>query len=105
MLVVPADAGVPDGRRPISILVAGGDAGAADAWVDALRSTFAGTVVRSPDISHCAPDLLDHTDLIVLSMRADSDTHFGAIVHVLKECVHPVLFVPSTDGIVERSRS
>ena len=30
---------------------------------------------------------------------------FGAIVQVLKECVHPVLFVPPTDGIVERSLS
>ena len=90
---------------PITILAAGGDAGAGDAWVDVLRSTFGGNVVRSPDISHCAPDRLQNTDLIVLSMPADSDTHFGAIVQVLKECVHPVLFVPSTDGIVERSTS
>jgi hypothetical protein len=30
---------------------------------------------------------------------------FGAIVQVLKECVHPALFIPSTDGIVERSLS
>ena len=95
----------PDARRPITILAAGGDVGAGDAWVDVLRSTFAGTVVRSPDIYHCAPDRLQNTDLIVLSMPADSDTHFGAIVQVLKECVHPVLFVPSTDGIVERSPS
>jgi nucleotide-binding universal stress UspA family protein len=56
-------------------------------------------------ISHCAPDLLENTDLIVLSMPVDNDTHFGAIVQVLKECVHPVLFVPSSDGIVERSTS
>ena len=48
---------------------------------------------------------LQDTDPIVLSMRADSDTHFGAIVRVLKECASPVLFVPSTDGIVERSLS
>jgi LmbE family N-acetylglucosaminyl deacetylase len=54
---------------------------------------------------HCAPDLLENTDLIVLPMPADSDTHFGAVVQVLKECLHPVLFVPSTDGIVERSTS
>ena len=27
-----------------------------------------------------------------LSMPADTDTQFGAIVNVLKECVHPVLF-------------
>ena len=105
VLVVPAGAGVPEARRPITILAAGGDVGESDAWVDVLRSTFAGPVVRSPDVSRCAPDLLENTDLIVVSMPADSDTHFGAMVQVLKECVHPVLFVPATDGIVERSRS
>jgi nucleotide-binding universal stress UspA family protein len=105
VLVVPGGAIVPDTRRPITILAAGGDPGAGDAWVDVLRRTFAGNVVRSPDISHCGPDRIQDTDLIVLSMPADTDTHFGAIVHVLKECVHPVLFVPSTDGIVERSTS
>jgi nucleotide-binding universal stress UspA family protein len=105
VLVVPAGAAVPDTRRPITILAAGDDVGAGDAWVDVLSSTFASTVVRSPDISHCAPDRLQNTDLFVLSMPADTDTHFGTIVQVLKECVHPVLFVPSTDGNVERSTS
>ena len=105
VLVVPAGAVVPEARGAITILAAGGDVSEADAWVDVLRSTFAGTVVRSPEISHCAPDLLENTDLIVLSMPADSDTHFGAIVQVLKGCIHPVLFVPSTEGIVERSPS
>jgi nucleotide-binding universal stress UspA family protein len=105
VLVVPAGAGVPDVRRPLTILAAGSDAGAGDAWVDVLSSTFAGTVVRSPDIHQCAPDRLQNTDLIVLSMPADSGTHFGAIVQVLKACVHPVLFVPSTEGTFERSTS
>jgi nucleotide-binding universal stress UspA family protein len=105
VLVVPAGAGVPDARRPIAILAAGGDVGEGEAWVDVLRSTFAGTVVRSPDVHHCSPDLLENMDLIVVPMPADGGTHFGAIVQVLKECVHPVLFVPSTDGIVERSPS
>ena len=105
VLVVPAGAAVPEVRRPITILAAGDDAGAGDAWVEVLSSTFACTVVRSPDIYHCAPDRLQKSDLIVRSMPAASDTHFGAIVQVLKECVHPVLFVPSTDGIFERSTS
>jgi hypothetical protein len=105
VLVVPAGAAVPEARRATTILAAGGDVGEGDAWVDVLRSTFAGTVVRSPEISHCAPDLLENTDLIVLSMPVDNDTHFGAIVQVLKECVLPVLFVPPSDGIVERSTS
>jgi nucleotide-binding universal stress UspA family protein len=105
VLVVPAGAAVLDARRPFTILAAGGDAATADAWVDVLRRTFAANVVRSPDIAQCAPDRVQSTDLIVLSVPADRDTHFGAVVQVLKECVHPVLFVPSTDGIVERSLS
>jgi nucleotide-binding universal stress UspA family protein len=105
VLVVPAGAHVPQAHRPITILAAGGDVGDGDAWVDVLRSTFAGTVVRSPNIGHCAPDLLQNADLIVMPMPADSDTHLGAMVQVLKECVHPVLFVPSAEGIVERSTS
>jgi hypothetical protein len=105
VLVVPAGADVPDTRRPITILAAGSDVGAGDAWADVLSSTFAGNVIRSLDIYHCAPERLQNTDLIVLSMPADSNTHFGAMVQVLKECVHPVLFVPSTDRTFERSPS
>jgi nucleotide-binding universal stress UspA family protein len=106
VLVVPAGAVVPDDtRRPVTILAAGGDVAARNAWVDVLRSTFGGHVVRSPDISQCAPDRLENTDLIVLSLPAESNTHFSAIVQVLKECVHPVLFVPFTNGTLERSPS
>jgi nucleotide-binding universal stress UspA family protein len=105
VLVVPAGAGVPDVRRPITLLAAGAGVGAADAWVGALSSTLSGTVVRSPDIQQCAPDRLQNADLIVLSMPADGGTQFGAIVRVLKECLHPVLFVPSTAGIAEGSPS
>jgi nucleotide-binding universal stress UspA family protein len=105
VLVVPAGAGLPEARRPITILAAGGGVALGDVWVDLLQSTFASNVVRSPDISQCAPDRLQNTDLIVVSMPADSGTHVGAIVQVLKECVHPVLFVPSTAGVFERSTS
>ena len=107
VLVVPAGAVVPDAPRPLTILAAGGDAAEADAWVDVLRSTFGGDVVRSLDIRHCAPDRLQNTDLVVLSVATEGDTHaqLGAIVQLLKECVHPVLFVPSADGIFERSSS
>ena len=34
-----------------------------------------------------------------------SASAFSAIVQVLKECMHPVLFVPSSNGIFERSPS
>ena len=107
VLVVPAGAIVPVARRPLTILAAGGGVAEADAWVDVLRSTFGGEVVRSLDIQQCAPDHLQNTDLVVLSMATDGDkkAQFGAIVQVLKQCVHPVLFVPSADGMLERSSS
>lgn len=107
VLVVPAAAVVPDTRRAPTILAAGGDGAAADAWVNVLRIAFGGTVVREADIHQCAPDRVQNADLIVLSMARDVSAHarFGAIVQVLKECVHPVLFVPSADGIFERSSS
>jgi hypothetical protein len=71
-----------------------------------LRIAFGGSVVRSVDIRHCAPDRLQQADLIVLSMPADkSHSQLNAIAHVLKDCVHPVLFVPSSEGIIERSSS
>jgi nucleotide-binding universal stress UspA family protein len=107
VLVVPAGAIVPETRRALTILAAGGEAGEADAWVDVLRSTLGGNVVRSLDIHQCVPDRLKNTDLIVLSMAPGTDTHaqLGAIVQVLKECVHPVLFVPSASGMFERSSS
>jgi nucleotide-binding universal stress UspA family protein len=106
VLVVAADAHVPDTRRPSRILVAGEDGAAIDVWVDLLRTAFGGTVVRSLDIRQCAPDRLQQADLIVLSMPvAKSDSQLSAIADVLKECVHPVLFVPSSAGIVERSLS
>ena len=107
VLVVPVAAVVPDTRRPLTILAAGPDAGASDAWVDVLKSTFGGNAVRAPDVHQCAPDHLQNTDLIVLAMPAQSDidAQFSAIVQVLKECAQPVLFVPSADGVFERSSS
>lgn len=107
VLVVPAAADVPDMRRTPTILAAGGDGAAADTWVDVLRTTLGGNVVREADIHQCPPDRVRNADLIVLSMAADVGAHarFGAIVQVLKECVHPVLFVPSAHRILERSSS
>jgi nucleotide-binding universal stress UspA family protein len=107
VLVVPAAAVVPATRPAPTILAAGGDGTAADAWVDVLRMTLGGHVVRQADIHQCAPDFVQNADVIVLSMAAAVGAHarFGAIVQVLKECVQPVLFVPSADGIFERSSS
>jgi hypothetical protein len=96
---------VPDPRRPPTILAAGGDS-AADVWVGVLRTAVGGNVIRSFDIHQCTPERLQHADLIVLSMPAGHRrSQLSAIAHVLKECVHPVLFVPSSEEIVERSLS
>jgi hypothetical protein len=96
VLVVPAGSVVPETHRPLTILAAGRDGAAAATWVDAFRTAFGGTVVRSADIHQCAADRLQGADLIVLSIAAYDHAHsrFGAIVQVLKECVRPVLFVP-----------
>jgi len=107
VLVVPAGAIVPDADRPLTILAAGGDVAEGAAWVDVLRSTLGGNVVRSLDIHQCAPERLQNADLIVVSMPASTDTHgqFPSIVEVLKECMRPVLFVPLSEGMFERSSS
>jgi hypothetical protein len=106
VLVVPAGASVPGTHRAPTILAVGGDDAAADQWVDVLRTAFGGNAVRSLDIHQCAPDRLQHADLIVLSVPADpGQSQLSAIAQVLKECVHPVLFVPSSEEIVERSSS
>jgi nucleotide-binding universal stress UspA family protein len=107
VLVVPAGAVVPEAARPITILAAGGEAVEADAWIEAFSRAFGGSVVRSPDVRQCTPDHLQNADLIVLSMAAGgaAQAQVRAIVQVLKECVHPVLFVPSASGTLERRSS
>jgi nucleotide-binding universal stress UspA family protein len=105
VLVVPAGTSVLDTPWSPTILVPG-DSVAADVWGDALRIAFGGHVVRSSGIHQCPPARLQHADLIVLSIPTNpSHAQLHSIVHVLKECVHPVLFVPVLEEIVERSSS
>lgn len=105
VLVVPAGASLPDTHRVPTILAAGGDGAAVDVWADVLMTAVGGNVVRSLDIHQCTPRRIQQADLIVVSMPADAGySQLSATEHVLKECVHPVLFVPSS-GIVERSSS
>lgn len=104
VLVVPTGVTGAFTRRPPTILVAGGEKAAADAWADLLGTALGGNVVRSSDIQQCAPDRLQQADLIVLSMPAGANhSHLRDIARVLRECVHPVLFVPSLEAIAERS--
>lgn len=102
VLVAPAGAVVPETGRGLTILVVGGGDAGTDAWGDLLRTAFGGDVVRSADIHRCAPNRLENADLIVLSMPVEGGTHaeLGAIAQVLKECVHPVLFVPPPSRIL-----
>ena len=105
VLVVPAGAVAPDTRRAPTILAAGG--GGAEVWVELLRTAFGGHVERSIDIQQWALDRVHNADLIVLPVPADDRrrTQFGAIALALEECIRPVLFVPSIDGMLERSLS
>ena len=104
VFVVPADARIPETHRPISILAAGEDRELTQPWLDLLLSTFLGHVIRSPVIQKSAPDRLQNADLIVLAMPTEVDAHagFDAIVQVLRDCVRPVLFVPSNGGDLRR---
>ena len=106
VLVVPAAGSVLATRRLQTILVAGGDGAVSDVWADLFKSALGGSVVRELSLQQCEPNRLEHADVIVLSMPAHaSRSQLKAITHVLKECVHPVLFIPSSEEIVERSPS
>ena len=106
VLVVPAGASLPDTRRPAAILVAGSERVAADGWVELLRTAFGRIVVDPVDLHQCAPDHLQRADLIVLSRPSHaSPSERSRVAHVLKDCVHPVLFVPTAAGVGERSPS
>ena len=105
-LVVPAGAAVPAAQPALAILAAGADCAACDAWAEVLRAAFGGSISRLPDLLHCAPDGVRNADLIVLSVpSAETHASLNAIVRVLKECVHPVLFVPSVDVVARESAS
>ena len=106
VLVVPDGAVLPERNQDAAVLaVRHEDADGLDAWVEAMRSGFSGTVVGSVHARQCAPDVVRSADVLVVSMPSASDARVqpGAIVEMLKECVHPVLFVPIGNGILERS--
>lgn len=98
VLVVPAGAHDPSGGRAPHILSAGAGVPAVEAWVDTLRSAFGGRVTQSAGIGECSPDRLRDADLIVFPLSASqSHAQVKAVVHLLKECLHPVLFVPYSE--------
>lgn len=106
VLVVPASALAPAGARAPDILIAGNGIPAITAWADTLRTAVGGRVSRIAGIDDCTPDHLRAADLIVYPMPADGGhAHVKALAHLLQECRHPVLFVPYSQGPLERSSS
>lgn len=94
VLVVPA--GAVMGDRP-TILAAGADP-AAEAWAGALSGVVGGSVVRAEDIGRDAAERADQADVIVFPVPAAlTRARLGELARLLKECRHPVLFVPSED--------
>jgi hypothetical protein len=106
VLVVPAGARAIDATPAPRILVAGVGHAVTQSWVDALRIALGGEVTHTTDISHCSADRLRSVDLIVFSIStAAHHEQVKAVAHLLKECLHPVLFVPLLEDTVERSSS
>ena len=105
VLVVPADATAEGLRRGATVVVPGdGDAAAIDRWVRVFEEILQMTV-RTEPIATCDVDRLRDAGLVVvpLPVGAADGREFDAIVDVLKECVHPVLFVPAARPAVVRS--
>jgi nucleotide-binding universal stress UspA family protein len=107
VLVMPSGAQVPGTDRPISIFVVGDDHEVTEPWIEVLRRTFLGHVVRFPLIHKCPSERLHNADLIVVAMPRETgaDGRFDVVVQLLRDCVRPVLFVPSAAGLFEGSRS
>lgn len=98
VLVVPASAPVPSGGSAPNILLVGGGSPTAEQWADAVRTAFGGRVMHAASIDDCTRDRLREADLIVFALPADAGhAQVAAVTHMLKECLHPVLFVPSSE--------
>lgn len=107
VLVVPAGAQMPERGRSVTILTVGPSVAGADVLVEALQTAFDADIVRSAAIQHCSAERLHGVDVIVVPKPSGDEAHAALreIAHVLKECVHPVLFVPSSGESRERSSS
>lgn len=106
VLVVPA--GVPAAgvlSAGASIVTAGPPGTRAEAWVAALANAVKGSVERAGELAGCTPETLRHADLVVVALPPESriDDDFSGIVQVLKQCSHPVLFVPAAEAALPRS--
>ena len=106
VLVVPRGAVLPSALDRPTILVAGASH-AAEPWVMLLGHVIGGRTVHTEDLRRCEPELVRGAEVIVWALPAGGGRQslLAAAGPVLRECVRPVLFVPSVDGTVERSSS
>ena len=107
VLVAPA----PNGARPTlevgtRIAVVGTTDTRADAWLAAFGTAMNAEVSRVADVAHCTPDHLRTAGLVVLTLTRESrGTSLDQAVQMLKECSHPVLFIPAAEAAIPRSPS
>lgn len=97
VLVVPADDGGPALAFGATVVVAGRVNDSAEGWIDRLQQALGLRVVRRDSTASCDIRTVTDAALLVVPVSADRDRgpEFEAIAHVLKECPHPVLFVPT----------
>ena len=103
VLVVPA--GRPTSRDDFArMVVIGARSDCVDAVVASLQSALALTVTRAPSLAECTPDRLRGADLVVVPFGGSSGVGLEAAIDALKECSHPLLFVPAAAGVREGDR-
>ena len=102
VLVVPA--GRPTSRDDLARMVVIGARSDVDAVVASLQSALALTVTRTPSLLECTADRLRGADLVVVPFGGGSGVGLEAAIDALKECSHPLLFVPAAAGVREGDR-
>lgn len=104
VLVVPAQESAAAVLRRGAMLVTQSGSAAADPWVRAFGEALGMSIARTESIVTCHAQRLESADLVVVPLATHSGASgFEAVVDVLKDCSHPVLFVPAREPGVERS--
>lgn len=107
VLVAPAANGArPTLEAGIRIAVVGTTGTRADAWLATFGTALNAEVSRVTEVARCTPEHLRTADLVVLTLtREPGGTSLEAAVEMLKECSHPVLFIPAAEAAIPRSPS
>ena len=107
VLVAPAaKTGRPLLEARTRITVVGTTDARADEWLAAFGAAVNADVNRVAEVAHCTPDHLRTANIVVLPLtRQPGDTSLEAAVEMLKECSHPVLFIPAAEAAPHRSPS